>query len=313
MRRGIAHDGAAGQEAVGGTMRGHLGEDVVQHPVLRALEARHGRGDQPLAAGLLGQGERVVVVGAGHLAVKAQETQLGHGDAHGIGQLRRIGKFRQAMPGQPLRVGLPAFPGSRRCLTGLRPLQGSGDAGAQIAHVRGPLRMPGQRLVVALLGLAALGFLALGQRLLHALLAHLAQCALGVLAHGDLLAQLGQFALQLALALDVGGGQLRLSLALGPEAQALHFLEDDFLFAGGLDALVDLGACGLRLAHAATPARRARPLCGGQRNGATRFSSKSPQGSRDGSCSLDATPRRYACFACGKPLRKTHTVAGVAQ
>ena len=173
--------------------------------------------------------------------------------------------------------------------------------------------MPGQRLVMAFLGLAAFGFLALGQRLLHALLAHLAQCALGVLAHGDLLAQLGQLALQLALALDVGGGQLRLSLALGPEAQALHFLEDNFLFAGGLDALVDLGARGLRLAHAATPARRARPVRGGQEGGATRFSSKSPQGSRDGSCSLDATPRRYACFACSKPLRKTHTVAGVAQ
>ena len=210
MRRGIAHDGAAGQEAVRGIVRGHLGEDVVQHPVLRALEARHGRGDQPLAAGLLGQGERVVVVGAGHLAVKAQEAQLGHRDAHGLRQLGGIGQLRQAVPGEPLRIGLPAL---RAIPGGI--LQGRGDAGAQIAHVRGPPGMPGQRLVMAFLGLAAFGFLALGQRLLHALLAHLAQCALGVLAHGDLLAQLGQLALQLAFALDVGGGQLRLSLALG--------------------------------------------------------------------------------------------------
>jgi hypothetical protein len=146
---------------------------------------------------------------------------------------------------------------------------------------------------------------------LHALLAHLAQCALGVLAHGDLLAQLGQLALQLAFALDVGGGQLRLSLALGPEAQALHFLEDDFLFAGGLDALVDLGRVWVAAGSCGHPARQAR-RCAAGKEMERRAVVEEPAGlTQDGSCSLDT--RRYACFACGKPLRKTHTVAGVAQ
>ena len=339
MRLGVADDRAPGQKPVRRIVSGHLGQDVVEHPILRALQTRHGSGNQALAAGLLRQGERVVMVRARHLAVKAQKAQLGHRHAHRLGELRAAVQRRQAVQGQARGIdGL-----ANAVLTGLLHIGGrqvAGDTRPQIADMVRAFGVPRQRLLVPRLGLLALGLFAPFAGLLHALLAHLAQSTFRVFANGQLLAQLAQFALQFAFALDQVGGQFRLTFSAGPEAHALHLFEDDLLLAGGLDALVNLGTRRLGIAHAAAPLDTDNTVweCGGanverlphrphrcseavpsaawrigEKKGATRFSSKSPIGSRDGSCSLDATPSWCRCFACGKPLRKSDTMTGVAQ
>ena len=111
-----------------------------------------------------------------------------------------------------------------------------------------------------LLRLRPLGHLALVARVLHALLAHLAQGPLRVALDRQFLVQLGQLALQFAFTLNQIGSDLRLPFTPGPKAQSLHLFKNDFLLARLLDALEDLRPRRLRIAHATPPTTKEQNL-----------------------------------------------------
>jgi hypothetical protein len=117
VRLGVADDRPASAEPVRGGVDLGLFQDVGQDPMLRGLQARHRRGDQPLAAGLLGDQEPLIVVDRRGRPLEGQEPELGDGGLHRLGH--RLGgreggqtpgfqpglvRFRPVQPGRDARA-----------------------------------------------------------------------------------------------------------------------------------------------------------------------------------------------------------------
>ncbi len=225
MCPGIGQDRAARHEAVRRLVHRHLAEDRVEHPVLRALEARHRGRDQPLAAGLLRQGEALVVADARERAVVGEEAQFGQRNADRVGQRPGAGEVRQAgLERRRRRVGM----------------QAGRDLRAEEEHLAVAPRVPGERPVVTAPRVTELRLLASGQRLLLAALVHRLERRLGVAPEPLLRVEVGDLALDVAAPLDQCGGKIGLRLVAGPEAEADHFFEDDLVLRRVPDAVVEL-------------------------------------------------------------------------
>ncbi|WP_395347944.1 hypothetical protein [Variovorax sp. UC122_21] len=127
-----------------------------------------------------------------------------------------------------------------RLFVAARLVEAARDAFAQVQQLALAPAVPVERARMALLREALARFLAAFARPRHALLAHRLERGLAVLDAAQLVAQIAQRGLQLALAAD----QLRLDRGLRcvarPEAQALHLLEHDLLLGARADARVEL-------------------------------------------------------------------------
>jgi len=176
------------------------------------------------------------VAHARHLAVPCQEAQLTQADAHGLRQVARMVQRGQGVARQRLAVAV-------------RVVQAAGDAVAHVQQLALAPLVPGQGARMAALREALAGFLAALAGAGHALLAHDLQGPVAVLDAAQFAAELRERGLQLALAADQLLLDRRLRRVARPEAQALHFLEDDFLLGTLADALVQLLAGERRVGH----------------------------------------------------------------
>src|ERR1051326_5072795 len=128
--------------------------------MLRCFQARHGRGDCALAAGLFRDLETRVVSSCGSLAGKGEKTQLPDRDAHCQGDLFDIIEARQTITVQSRRVASSVIEPAR-------------DAFAEIDDLLLFLLPPGLRARLSLALVSLFRLLTLAPRLLQTALAHL--------------------------------------------------------------------------------------------------------------------------------------------
>ncbi len=219
----IGQDRTLRRETVRGLMQRHAGEDVVQHPVLRAFEPRHRRRDQALAAGLLGDAETLIMIDRRHRAIEGEKAQLGQRDAHRVGQRPGVSECGQARRPWP---------------RGLLDMKSGGDTFAEIQHVAFAPLVPRLRPILPRLGVAALGLLAPCHRLGLAALVHFLQRTLRITQQAVLPLQFREFADRVRAFPDCFSRRRGRGLAIRPETEPDHFLEDDFILRGLPDPIV---------------------------------------------------------------------------
>jgi len=128
----------------------------------------------------------------------------------------------------------------QRLAVAVRVVEAARDAVAHVQQLALAALVPCHGARMAALSEALAGFLAALAGSGHALLAHHLQGPVAVLDAAQFGAELGERRLQLALAADQLLLDSRARRVMRPEAQALHFLEDDFLLGTLADALVQL-------------------------------------------------------------------------